>query len=35
VKISKNWFHCNGEPTQMEDFEGGEKCMDFSKDCNG
>jgi hypothetical protein len=26
------WFHCNGQPTQMEDFEGGEKCKDFSKD---
>jgi hypothetical protein len=29
------WFHCNGQLAQMEDFEGGEKCMDFSKDCNG
>jgi hypothetical protein len=31
------WFHCNGQPTQMEDFGGGEKCEDFSKrfHCNG
>jgi hypothetical protein len=31
------WFHCNGQPAQMEDFEGGEKCEDFLKwfHCNG
>ena len=23
------WFHCNGQPAQMKDFECGEKCEDF------